>query len=141
MMAARTNAAGLQEIGVSGGSDRPLVARIWRGQTRAADADAYLAYNYEHGTLPIERKPGCLGMQLFRRVEGDVAEFTTISYWASEEAMGAAMYGDAGGDLRRVAHLDRDPEFLLELPEFAEIAELHANDWQLGAGMVDAPLR
>lgn len=135
------NVAGLSEIGVTGGSGRPIVARIWRGRTRAANADAYLAYNYAHGTLPIERKPGCLGMQLFRRIDGDVAEFTTISYWETEEALGAAMHGGQGGDLRRVAHLDRDTEFLLELPEFAEIAELHANDWQLGAGVGRTPLR
>ena len=70
-------------------------------------------------------------MQLFRRVDGAVAEFTTISYWASLEAMGAAMHGGDGGDPRRVAHLAKDPDYLLELPEYAEIAELHANDWRL----------
>jgi hypothetical protein len=31
---------------------------------------------------------------------------------------------------RRVSHLPRDPEFLLELPEYAEVSELHANDWK-----------
>ena len=65
-----TNTAGQREI---------LASRM-RGRTRAADADTYLAYNYEQGVLPIERKPGCLGMQLFRRIDGDIAEFTTISY-------------------------------------------------------------
>lgn len=129
-METHTNAAGLCEVAVAKSSGRPLIARTWRGRTRAADADAYLAYNYEHGVLPVERKPGCLGMQLFRRVEGDIAAFTTISYWESLETMGEAMHGGNGGDIRRVAHLDRDPEFLLELPEYAEIAELHANDWQ-----------
>jgi hypothetical protein len=28
-------------------------------------------------------------------------------------------------------HLQKDPEYLLEIPEFVEITELHANDWQL----------
>ena len=126
-----TNAAGQREILISGLRARPLVARIWRGRTRAEVADEYLAYNYAHGVLPIERRPGCLGMQLFRRIDGDIAEFTTISYWASLEAMGEAMHGGDGGDPRRVAHLDKDPDYLLELPEYAEIAELHANDWRL----------
>ena len=125
------NAAGQCEILTSKASGRVLIARTWRGRTRAADADAYLAYNYEHGVLPIERKPGCLGMQLLRRIDGDVAEFTTISYWASLEAMGEAMHGGNDGDIRRVAHLPKDPDYLLELPEYAEIAELHANDWRL----------
>ena len=108
--------------------DPPLVARTWRGRTRAADADEYLAYLYDEGVMPIERREGCLGMQLFRRVEGDVAEFTTISYWRSYDAM-TAMHPEGADDIRRVSHLPRDPDFLLELPEFAEVSELHANDW------------
>jgi hypothetical protein len=28
----------------------------------------------------------------------------------------------------------RDADYLLELPEFVEVTELHVNDWQLGAG-------
>ena len=75
-----TNTAGQREILASRMRGRTLIARTRRGRTRAADADAYLAYNYEQGVLPIERKPGCLGMQLFRRIDGDIAEFTTISY-------------------------------------------------------------
>jgi hypothetical protein len=58
-----------------------------------------------------------------------VAEFTVISYWSSMEAM-EAMYDDSG-DVRRVWHLEKDPDYLLELPEFVEVTELHANDWQL----------
>jgi hypothetical protein len=81
--------------------------------------------------VPIEQRDGCLGMQLFRRVEGDVAEFTTISYWRDFDAM-AAMHPEGTDDIRRVSHLPRDPDFLLELPEFAEVSELHANDWDAG---------
>jgi hypothetical protein len=38
------------------------------------------------------------------------------------------MHGDDGDPLR-VAPLPRDPEFLLELPEYVELIELHANSW------------
>lgn len=65
-MDATMNAADLREIAASRAAGRSIVARIWRGRTRAVAAAAYLAYNYEHGVLPIERHPGCLGMQLFR---------------------------------------------------------------------------
>jgi hypothetical protein len=67
-------------------------------------------------------------MQQFRRIRGDVAEFTTVSYWESVEVMEAAH-----GAERRPTHLERDPEYLLELPESVEVSELHANDWQLSA--------
>ena len=127
-----TNAAGKQEILVSGSQGKPIVARTWFGRTRKEQADEYLKYNYENGILEVENKPGCLGMQQFRQLRGDVAEFTTISYWASMEAM-EAMHDD-GGDVRRVVHLEKDPEYLLELPEFVVVSELYANDWQLSDG-------
>ena len=91
-----TNSAGKQEILASGVHGRMLVARTWFGRTRKEFADEYLRYNYENGVLEVEKKPGCLGMQQFRRIRGDIAEFTTISYWSSMEAM-----HDDGGDVRR----------------------------------------
>ena len=118
-----------QEILVSGRSGRSLIGRIWTGRTRADRADAYQAYLYPMGILTIEAKPGCVGVQMFRRRKGDMVEFKTISYWESMDAM-QTMHAD-GGDVLRVAHLERDPEFLLELPEFVELTELHVNDWQL----------
>jgi hypothetical protein len=120
------------EILASGRSGKMIIGRIWTGRTCADRADEYLKYLYEEGVLTVEAKPGCLGMQLFRRIDGDVAEFKTISYWESMQAM-KAMHSEPG-DLLRVAHLERDPEFLLELPEFVELTELHANDWRLAAG-------
>jgi hypothetical protein len=127
-----TNAAGMQEILASGSQGKPIVARTSFGRTRREQADEYLKYNYENGVLEVEKKTSCLGMQQFRQLRRDVAEFTTISYWASMEAM-EAMHDD-DGDVRRVVHLKRDPEFLLELPEFVEVSELYANDWQLSDG-------
>ncbi len=124
-----TNTAGKQEILASGSHGRPLVARTWFGRTRKELADEYLRYNYENGVLEVEKKPGCLGMQQFRKIRGDVAEFTTISFWDSMEAMEAAH-----GDVRRPSHLEKDPDYLLELPESVEVSELHVNDWQLSAG-------
>jgi hypothetical protein len=129
-MKAPTNAAGKQEILTSGSRGRPLIGRIWSGQTRAEIADEYLHYVYGQGALEIEKKTGCVGVQLFRRIDGDIAEFTTISYWRSLEAM-AAMH-ESSRDVRRVAHLEKDPEYLLELPEFVEITDVYANDWAPG---------
>ena len=127
-----SNPAGKQEILASGSQAKPIVARTWFGRTRREQADEYLKYNYENGVLEVEKKPGCLGMQQFRQLRGAVAEFTTISYWVSMEAM-EAMHDD-DGDVRRVVHLEKDPDYLLELPEFVELSELYANDWQLSDG-------
>jgi heme-degrading monooxygenase HmoA len=122
---------GKRELHVSGARNELIIGRIWTGRTRREVADEYLAYLYAEGVETIERKPRNLGVQLFRRLDGDEAEFTTISYWPSMEAMRAMHDGDEEGDVRRVAHLARDPEYLLELPERVEITELRANDWPL----------
>jgi hypothetical protein len=106
----------------------PLLGRIWTGRTRAELADEYLAYNYEHGLLEIERMSGCVGVQQFRTVNGPIAEIRTISYWTSPEAMAAMHPG--GGDLLRPAHLPLDREYLLGLPEAVELTHLHVNDWR-----------
>jgi Antibiotic biosynthesis monooxygenase len=121
-----TNSAGKQEILASGVQGRSLVARTWFGRTRKELADEYLRYNYENGVLEVEKKPGCLGMQQFRKIRGDVTEFTTISYWSSMEAM-EAVHGVSP------THLEKDEEYLLELPESVEVSALHVNDWQVNA--------
>ena len=97
---------------------RPAIARIWRGRTAAARADEYAAYLYEHGIRPLEEK--ALGVQLFRENREDESEFVTISYWESVEAMSRF----AGPDPRRIHHLERDAEFLIELPEGVQVLEI-----------------
>jgi hypothetical protein len=97
---------------------RPGIARVWRGRVRRARADEYEAYNYEVGIKPLIAK--ALGVQTFREDRADESEFVTISYWADVEAMSAF----TGGDPTRVHHLDRDPDFLIELPERVQILRL-----------------
>jgi heme-degrading monooxygenase HmoA len=46
--------------------------------------------------------------------------FVTISWWESVEAMTRF----TGGDPRQVHHLERDPEFLVALPERVEILDV-----------------
>ena len=89
---------------------RPAIARIWRGRTTAAKADEYAGYLYEHGIKPLVEK--ALGVQMLREDRAGESEFVTISYWESVEAMSRF----AGDDPRRIHHLERDAEFLIELP-------------------------
>lgn len=99
---------------------RPAIARIWRGRTTAARANEYAAYLYEHGIKPLEQK--ALGVQLFREDRAGESEFVTISYWESVEAMSRF----AGPDPRRIHHLERDAEFLIELPDGVQVLEIVA---------------
>ena len=94
---------------------KPAIARIWRGRTRPERADAYEAYNYDAGIKPLIEK--AMGVQTFREDRPDETEFLVISYWPSIEAMSAF----AGEDPTRIHHLERDEEFLIELPESVQI--------------------
>jgi hypothetical protein len=55
-------------------------------------------------------------------------EFITISYWESIEAMSRF----TGGDPTRIHHLDRDSEFLIELPSAVQILRILASHGNTG---------
>jgi hypothetical protein len=96
----------------------PTIARIWRGRTRRDRADEYEAYNYAVGIPPLIEK--ALGVQCLREDREDETEFVTISYWESV----AAMTRFTGGDPARIHHLERDAEFLIELPQGVQVLEI-----------------
>jgi heme-degrading monooxygenase HmoA len=97
---------------------QPKIARIWRGRTTTAKADEYARDLHEYGFKPLVKK--ALGAQMFRADRDGESHFVTISYWESVEAMSRF----AGPDPRRIHHLERDAEFLIELPESVEILEI-----------------
>jgi hypothetical protein len=105
---------------------RPTIARVWRGRTTAAKADAYAQYLYEHGIRPLGEK--ALGVQMLREDREDESEFVTISYWESVEAMSRF----AGDDPRRIHHLERDAEFLIELPRSVQVLDIVASHGRIG---------
>jgi hypothetical protein len=97
---------------------RPTIARIWRGRTKRDKADEYAAYLYREGIKPLEEK--ALGVQQLREDRETESEFITISYWETIEAMSSF----AGEDPTKIHHLDRDEEFLIELPESVQITKI-----------------
>ncbi|TIU88962.1 MAG: hypothetical protein E5V74_07105 [Mesorhizobium sp.] len=104
----------------------PTIARIWRGRTLPDKADAYEAYNYEVGIKPLIEK--ALGVQTFREDTPTYSEFMTISYWENNEAMARF----TGGDPTKIHHLDRDEEFLIELPKSVQVLRLLARHGSTG---------
>jgi len=107
-------------------STPPQIARIWRGRTLRARADEYEAYSYEAGIKPLIAK--ALGVQYFREDRETETEFVTVSYWESVEAMARF----TGGDPTRIHHLDRDAEFLIELPDRVQILTIRASHGNTG---------
>lgn len=87
-----------------------MIARIWRGAVRAEDAAAYAAYVQRTGIEGYRRTPGNRGAWLLWRVDGDRAEFVTMSLWESR----AAIEGFAGQDIEMAVFYPEDDQFLVE---------------------------
>jgi heme-degrading monooxygenase HmoA len=113
---------------MTGTTPFPTIARLWKGRTRPEVADEYEAYNYEAGITPLIQK--AMGVQTFRENREDEVEFITISYWESLDAMQSF----AGDDPTAIHHLERDPEFLIELPQQVQILEIRASHGEVGGG-------
>jgi hypothetical protein len=96
---------------------QPTIVRIWRGRTTREKADAYAAYHHANLKPLIEAS---LGVENLREDRERESEFVTISYWESIEAMSRF----AGPDPRRIHHLPRDAEFLVELPDSVQVMRI-----------------
>jgi heme-degrading monooxygenase HmoA len=97
-----------------------MIARTWRGVTRAEDADVYLEYLNATGLREYRKTSGNLGVLALRRVTADRAEFLLISLWESMEAVRRF----AGDDPERAIYYPEDDRFLVERGERIEHFEV-----------------
>jgi heme-degrading monooxygenase HmoA len=86
-----------------------MIARTWRGVTRAEDADAYLDYLHQTGLAEYRKVAGNRGVLALRRVANDQAEFLLVSLWESEQAVRHF----AGPDIDRAVFYPEDERFLV----------------------------
>jgi heme-degrading monooxygenase HmoA len=86
-----------------------MIARIWRGRTRAADAEAYTAFLERTGLADYRATPGNAGALVLRRLEDDTAEFVLVSFWRDIDSIRSF----AGPDPERAFYYPEDDAFLL----------------------------
>ena len=93
-----------------------MIARSWRGATRAADASAYVAYVEATGLRAYAATPGNLGAFVLQRPveepeapEGPLTEVVVISFWDSIEAVSRF----AGQDPTRAVFYPEDEQYLV----------------------------
>lgn len=103
-----------------------MIARVWRGTTRAERADEYLQYLKRTGAAQCRSTPGNLGVSILRRIAEDRALFVFTSRWDSWEAIRRF----AGPEPERAVYYPEDREFLLSLDPHVEhfevVVEEHA---------------
>jgi heme-degrading monooxygenase HmoA len=90
-----------------------VIARIWKGAVKAADADVYSRYIRDTGLAGYQATPGNRGAWLLRRSDGDRTEFVTFTLWESLEAV----KGFAGDDYETAVYYPEDDRFLIERDE------------------------
>ena len=99
-----------------------MLARIWRGATRAADADAYVGYLRKTGLPEYQATEGNRGAWVLWRVVDDRAEFITLSFWESRDAISRF----AGDDIERAVFYPEDDRFLVDRGPTVEDYEVEA---------------
>ena len=87
-----------------------MIARIWRGVTRAEDAEENEAYIEATGFAAYKRAEGNRGAWILKRIDGERAEFMTLSFWNSLEAVEQF----AGHDINRAVYYPEDDRYLIE---------------------------
>ena len=97
-----------------------MVMRTWRGAVRREDAERYLEHQGGTGISEYRETPGNLGALVVRRWVGELVEVTTVSFWASMEAVKAF----AGENPERARFYPGDDELLAE-------KDLHADHFEV----------
>jgi heme-degrading monooxygenase HmoA len=87
-----------------------MIARTWRGATKAQDGEAYLEYLHRAGFAEYRKTPGNRGVLGLRRIVNGRAEFLLVSLWESEEAIRQF----AGSDIDKAVFYPEDERFLVD---------------------------
>jgi heme-degrading monooxygenase HmoA len=87
-----------------------MIARIWSGAVRTADADTYADYIRDTGFAEYGRTPGNRGAWLLRRDDEGTTEFLTLSMWDTVDAIRAF----AGDDIEAAVLYPEDRRYLID---------------------------
>jgi len=99
-----------------------MIARIWRGRTKAEKAAEYLEFLKKRAIPDYETSDGNRGVYILHRLNGHEAHFLTLSFWDSIEAIKSF----SGADIARAKYYPEDSQFLLEFEPNVEHYEVSA---------------
>jgi heme-degrading monooxygenase HmoA len=97
----------------------PVITRIWHGRTKAEYADEYLQFLIDTGVADYKSVDGNLSVEIWRRIEGDVCHFWTVTKWDNIESIKKF----AGEDYEKAKYYADDSKYLLEFERAVEHRE------------------
>jgi heme-degrading monooxygenase HmoA len=87
-----------------------MIVRIWHGRTPRGVADEYAAFLARRAIPDYRAVPGNLEAAVYRRDEGEITHFITVSHWVNEESIRAF----AGDEFLKSKFYPEDTGYLLE---------------------------
>ena len=87
-----------------------MIARIWHGTTKSEDYEAYTDFMREVAIPDYQGTPGFVKLSFLRRIEGEIAHFTLITYWENLDVI----KNFAGQNYEKAKYYPKDAEYLLE---------------------------
>jgi len=90
-----------------------MIARIWHGRTTKEDYDAYTHFMERRAIPDYQGTAGFVKLTFLRRLEGDSAHFTLITFWENLELI----KNFAGEDYEKAKYYPEDEKYLLEFEE------------------------
>ena len=99
-----------------------VITRIWHGRTRAEHADEYLEFLQKTGVPDYKSTEGNLSVEVWRRIDGDVCHFWTVTKWDSIDSIRKF----AGDGQETAKYYAGDSKYLLEF----EPAVIHCETYQ-----------
>jgi len=95
---------------------KPVITRIWHGTTRAEHADIYLDYLNKSGIPDYQNINGNLSVEVWRKTEGDICHFWTVTKWDSFDSI----KNFAGKQYEKARYYPDDKDYLLDFEEHVE---------------------
>lgn len=93
-----------------------MIARLWQGDTRSEDADAYQRVLRETGVRDYRATPGNRGVWLLRQEREGRTRFALLTLWDSRESIAAF----AGNPVDLARYYDQDRDYLLDFRKTVE---------------------
>lgn len=90
-----------------------MIARLWTGAVRQADAAAYLNLMEQVAIPDYRGTPGNEGAWCLHRPVDDRVEVSMLTFWRDREAIESF----AGADVDKAKYYDFDADYLVEAPD------------------------
>ncbi|MEL6696567.1 MAG: antibiotic biosynthesis monooxygenase [Bacteroidota bacterium] len=90
-----------------------MIVRVWHGQTKVEHFEAYTEFLKGRAIPDYQQTEGFVKLSFLRRIVGDTAHFTLLTYWKNLEVI----KNFAGEAYELAKYYPEDQEYLLKFEE------------------------